>query len=172
MTRIAPQDADFRQALTWDFHRELARLDDGFGVRRSSSSEISPLRAWGFRRAVLETEAVVSGFENVAAVGDGRAARSSSLRRRARQPLAEAEISRDDDAGALVELAQQMGEQGPARGTEWQVAKLIEIGVDEPRRDLAGFAVQFSCSRALRVRRWRRTGRAGGDARWTSRRLY
>jgi hypothetical protein len=29
-----------------------------------------------------------------------------------------------------------MGEQGPARGTEWQVAKLIEIGVDEPRRDL------------------------------------
>jgi hypothetical protein len=56
--------------LAWDFHRELARLDDGFGLRRSSSSEISPLRAWGFRRAVLETEAVVSGFENVAAVGD------------------------------------------------------------------------------------------------------
>ena len=47
-------------------------------------------------------------------------------RRRTRGPLAEAEISRDDDAGALVELAQQMEEQGPAGGAERQIAKLIE----------------------------------------------
>ena len=68
-------------------------------------------RFGGFRRAVLETEAVVSGFENVAAVGE-------TVEQRGRHfgvaehggPLAEAEISRDDDAGALVELAQQMEE--------------------------------------------------------------
>ena len=61
-------------------------------------------------------------------------------------PLAEAEISRDDDAGALVELAQQMEEQGAAGGAERQVAKLVEddeIGVGEPRRDLAGFALKL-----------------------------
>lgn len=60
--------------------------------------------------------------------------------------LAEAEVSRDDDAGALVELAQQMEEQGPAGGAERQVAKLVEddqIGVREPRGDLAGFALKL-----------------------------
>src|ERR1700676_4525042 len=79
-----------------------------------------------FRRAILETEAVVSGFENVAAV-------SETVEQRGRHlgvaehggPLAEAEISRDDDAGALVEFAQQMEEQGPA-GAERQVTKLVE----------------------------------------------
>ena len=55
-------------------------------------------------------------------------------------------ISRDDDAGALLEFAQQMEEQGPAGGAERQVAKLVEddeIGVREPRRDLAGFALKL-----------------------------
>src|SRR5271156_5341130 len=101
----------------------------------------------GFRRAVLEAEAGVSGFENVAAV-------SETIEQRGRHlgvaehagPLAEAEISRDDDAGALVELAEQMEEQGSAGGAERQVAKLVEddeIGVGEPRRDLAGFALKL-----------------------------
>ena len=39
-----------------------------------------------------------------------------------------------------------MEEQGPAGGAERQVAKLVEddeIGVDEPRRDLAGFALKL-----------------------------
>src|ERR1700722_16722215 len=61
-------------------------------------------------------------------------------------PLAEAEIGRDDDAGALIELAQQMEEQGPARGAERQVTKLVEddeIGVGEPGGDLAGFALKL-----------------------------
>jgi hypothetical protein len=58
----------------------------------------------GFHRAVLEAEAVVSGFENVAAVGETVEQRG---------PLAEAEISRDDDAGALVELAQQWKSKAP-----------------------------------------------------------
>ena len=61
-------------------------------------------------------------------------------------PFAEAEIGRDYDAGALVELAQQMEEQGPAGGAERQVAKLVEddeIRAREPRRDLAGFALKL-----------------------------
>jgi hypothetical protein len=45
-------------------------LDDGFGVRRSSISKVSPLQVWRFCRAVLETEAVVSGFGNMAAAGE------------------------------------------------------------------------------------------------------
>ena len=39
-----------------------------------------------------------------------------------------------------------MEEQGPAGGAERQVAQFVEddeIGVGEPRRDLAGFALAF-----------------------------
>src|SRR5271154_4223803 len=101
----------------------------------------------GIRRAVFEAEAVVSGFEDVAAVGKTIEQRGRHLRVAEHGgPLAEAEVRRDDDAGALVELAQQMEEQGPAGGAERQVAKLVEddeIGVDEPRRDLAGFALKL-----------------------------
>src|SRR6202795_3782717 len=100
-----------------------------------------------FRRAILETEAVVSGFENVAAVGETVEQRGRHLGVAEHGgPLAEAEISRDDDAGALVEFAQQMEEQGPAGGAERQVTKLVEddeIGVGEPRRELAGFALKL-----------------------------
>ncbi len=39
-----------------------------------------------------------------------------------RRPLAEAEIGGDDDAGALVELAEQMEEQSAARSAERQIA--------------------------------------------------
>src|SRR5271168_4528664 len=101
----------------------------------------------GFRRAVLETEAVVSGFENVAAVGETVQQRGCHLGVAEHGgPLSEAEIGCDDDAGALVELAEQMEEQGPAGGAERQVAKLVEddeVGVGEPRRDLSGFALKL-----------------------------
>ena len=56
-------------------------------------------------------------------------------------PFAETQIGRDDDAGAFVELAQQMEEQCAAGGAERQVAKLVqddEIGVGKPPRNLAG----------------------------------
>src|SRR6202042_2390667 len=100
-----------------------------------------------FRRAVLEAEAVVSGFEDVAAVGETIEQSGRHLRVAEHGcPLAEAEIGRDDDAGAFVELAQQMEEQSAARGAERQVTKLVEddeIGVGEPRRDLAGFALKL-----------------------------
>lgn len=42
-----------------------------------------------------------------------------------RGPFAEAEIRRDDDAGSLVELAQQVEQQRTAGSAEWQVTKLI-----------------------------------------------
>jgi hypothetical protein len=40
------KSVDLRFELARDFHRELTRLDDGFGVRGSSSSEISPFQVW------------------------------------------------------------------------------------------------------------------------------
>src|SRR5271154_5011184 len=117
----------------------------GSGVR-----QVPRLLLFGFgsfRRAVLETEAVVSGFENVAAVGETVEQRGRHLGVAEHGgPLAEAEISGDDDAGALVELAQQMEEQGPAGGAERQIAKLVEddeIGVGEPGGDLAWFALKL-----------------------------
>ena len=55
-------------------------------------------------------------------------------------PFAEAEVCRDDDAGAFVELAEQMEQHRTARGTERQVPELVEdneIGMDKPIGDLA-----------------------------------
>src|SRR5277367_4214597 len=101
----------------------------------------------GVRRAVFEAEAVVSGFENVAAVGKTIEQRGRHLGvAEHSSPLAEAEVGRDDDAGALVELAQQMEEQGPAGGAERQVTKLVEddeIGVGEPGGDLSWLALKL-----------------------------
>lgn len=61
-------------------------------------------------------------------------------------PFAEAEIGRDDDAGAFVELAQQVEEQGAAGSAERQIAKLVEddeIGMGESPRDLSGFPLKL-----------------------------
>ena len=60
----------------------------------------------GFRRAVLEATAVVSGFENVASAGEVVEQRRRRLGVAEHgRAFAEAEIGRDDDAGALVALA-------------------------------------------------------------------
>ena len=53
---------DLRRASTRDFHRELTRLDDGFGVRRSSSSE-SPLRVDSLRALSRELILVARRLE-------------------------------------------------------------------------------------------------------------
>jgi hypothetical protein len=61
-------------------------------------------------------------------------------------PFAEAEVCGDDDAGAFVELAQQVEQQRPAGGAERQVAKLVEddeIGIGEASGDLPGFSLVF-----------------------------
>jgi hypothetical protein len=60
-----------------------------------------------------------------------------------RSPFAEAEIGGDGDAGAIVELAQKVEEQGAARGAERQVAEFVEyheIGAREALGDLSGLA--------------------------------
>jgi hypothetical protein len=56
-------------------------------------------------------------------------------------PFGQAEIDGDDDAGALVKLAEKMEQQGAAGGAERRVAKFVEddeIGADQPFGDLAG----------------------------------
>jgi hypothetical protein len=61
-----------------------------------------------------------------------------------RGPFAEAEVGGDDDAGALVELAEQMEEQRPARGAERQVAQLVEdheVEAGQAFGDLPGLAL-------------------------------
>ena len=63
-----------------------------------------------------------------------------------RGPFAEAEVGGDRHAGALVELAQQMEQQGPARGAEWQVSQLVqdhEVELGQAFRDLPGLALGF-----------------------------
>ena len=59
--------------------------------------------------AGLEAEAVVAGFEYVAAVGQAvEQSRSHLCITKDRGPFAEAEVCGYDDAGALVKLAEQM----------------------------------------------------------------
>ena len=66
-------------------------------------------------RAGLEPEAVVSGFEDVAVVGEAieQSRRHLGVAKHP-GPFAEAEVRGDDDAGALVKLAEQVEEQGAA----------------------------------------------------------
>jgi len=63
-------------------------------------------------RAVLEAEAIVSGFQDVAVVGEPVEQRGGHLCVAEHAgPFTEAEVGGDDDAGALVQSAQQMEEQ-------------------------------------------------------------
>ena len=67
------------------------------------------------RGAVFEAEAVVSGFQDVAVMGQPIEERGCHLGvAEDGRPFAEAEVGGDDDAGALVERAQQMEQQRPA----------------------------------------------------------
>ena len=59
---------------------------------------------------------------------------SSSLGRRTRWPTRRSQVGCDDDAGALIELAQQMEEQRAAGGAKRQVAKLVEDDESQARR--------------------------------------
>src|SRR5208282_4394956 len=80
----------------------------------------------GLCRAVLEAEAVVSGLQDVAVVGEAIEQRGGHLGvAEDGRPLTEAEVGCDDDAGAFVEPAEQVEEQGAAGGAERQVAQLI-----------------------------------------------
>jgi hypothetical protein len=87
-----------------------------------------------------EAEAVVAGLEDVAAVGQAVEERGGHLGvAEDRGPFAEAEIGGDGDAGALVEPAQKVEEQGTARGAERQIAEFVEddeVGAGEALGDL------------------------------------
>ena len=65
--------------------------------------------------AVFEAEAFVSGFKDMAVVGEPVEQRGGHLGiSEDGSPFREAQVGGDDDAGALVELAQEMEEQSTA----------------------------------------------------------
>ena len=58
-------------------------------------------------------------------------------------PFAEAEVGGDDDAGALIKLAQQVEEQCSTGGAERKISELIEdqqVEANQCFGDLTGFA--------------------------------
>jgi hypothetical protein len=70
---------------------------------------------WGLGGTVFEAEAVVSGLQDVAVMGQPIEQRGCHLGvAKDGSPFAEAEVGGDDDAGALVEGAQQMEQQRSA----------------------------------------------------------
>src|SRR5208283_3240543 len=77
--------------------------------------------------AGLEAEAVVSGFQDVAVMGQAieQGRRHLGVAKNP-GPFAEAEVGGDDDAGALVKLAEQMEEQGAAGRAERQISEFVE----------------------------------------------
>lgn len=63
-----------------------------------------------------------------------------------RGPFAKAEVGGDDDAGALIKLAQQVEEQRSAGGTEREVSQLVQdeqIEANQRLRNLARLAFGF-----------------------------
>ena len=63
-----------------------------------------------------------------------------------RDPFGEAEIGCDDEGCLFVELADEMEQQGAARGREWQIAQLIEndrVDLGELLGQISGFALSF-----------------------------
>jgi hypothetical protein len=97
--------------------------------------------------AIPEAEAVVSGLQDVAVVGEPVEESGGHLGiSEDGSPFTEAEIGGDDDAGLLVKLAEQVKQQGTARGAEWQVSQLIEdqqVGVEQAGGDLPGLSGRF-----------------------------
>ncbi len=67
------------------------------------------LSCFGFCVAVLEAEAVIAGLDDVAMMGKTveQCGRHLGVAEHAR-PFGEAQVGGDNDAGALVELAEQM----------------------------------------------------------------
>lgn len=110
------QAVDFHLEVSRFFHRELTHLliivrgllfGQDIGVFLSFTH--------GGFGTCLESETVISGFENVAAMC--KAIEQCCCHfcvAKNRSPFTEAEICGDDDAGALVKLAQQMKEQRAA----------------------------------------------------------
>src|SRR3546814_2871405 len=120
---------------------DLLRSDPGFSPRSDPPvgyvSDVIGGSRWVFllcefgllSRAVLEAEAVVSGLQDVAVVGEPIEECGGHLRVTEHAgPLTEAEVGGDDDAGALVEFAQQM-ERSEEHTSELQSLMRISYAV-------------------------------------------
>ena len=76
---------------------------------------------------MLEAITVVAGFDDMAMMGESIRQRGGHLRIAEHSgPIREAQVGRDDDAGALIELTEQVEQQRTAGLAEWQVAEFIE----------------------------------------------
>ena len=100
---------DFHPEVTRVFHLELTRLKVMFcGLCWGQDMRGLPFR-FGYCRADLEAEAFVASFEHMAAVGQAvEQSRCHLGVAEHRGPFAEAEVGCDHDAGALIELAQEV----------------------------------------------------------------
>src|SRR6056297_2256058 len=107
---------DFHPEVTRVFHRELTHLQvmfRGSGFGQGMSVLLGFPCSCG--RTCLEAEAVVSGLQDVAAMGEPIEQRGGHLGvAEDGGPFAEAQIGGDDDTCAFVEFAEQMKEQRAA----------------------------------------------------------
>lgn len=119
----------------------MTRLEGHFPLEPDAVKSLLYPFAFGGFGTGLEAKAVVSGFQDVAAVrqpveeGGGHLGVAEDA-----GPFGEAEVGGDGDAGSFVQLAEQMEQQGPARAAERQVGQLVEddeVGADQAFGDLA-----------------------------------
>ena len=145
---IVAQPVNLHAELTRVFHRELTHqrfMFRGSGWGQGMCDLLLFPGCCG--RAGLEAEAVVPGLQDVASVGEAVEERGGHLGvTEDGGTFAEAEVRGDDDAGALVELAQEVEEQRAAGCAERQVAQLIQDHEIKPCQafgDLAGLTLCF-----------------------------
>lgn len=118
-------------------------------VRFSGGGQVFGLLPLSFCRGGtrLKAEAVVAGFDDLAVLNEPIEQRCGHFRISDHAgPCAEAEVCRDRHAGALIEPAERVEEQGSAGRAELQIAKLIqdhEIDSNQSFGDLTGLSQGF-----------------------------
>src|SRR3546814_14970944 len=86
-------------------------------------------------RSVFEAPAIVARLDDIAVVGDAVEQRRGHLGiAEDGGPLAEREVRGDDDAGALIKLADAVEQQLPSRACDRQIPSLVEPDQVEPRQ--------------------------------------
>lgn len=105
------------------------------------------LSGFGGRRAGFKAEAVIAGFDDVAVMGEPiQQGRGHLGIAENPSPFAEAQIGGDHHAGPLIELAEQVEQQGAPRGAERQVAKFVEdhdVQTAQPVGELSDLALRL-----------------------------
>jgi len=113
---VSPERVDFHPEVTRVFHRELTHLEVMFRWSGLGQDIVAlPLFPGRYGGTGFEAEAVVAGLQDVAAMGQAieECRRHFGIAKDG-GPFAEAQVRGDDDAGPLVEFAQQMEEQRAA----------------------------------------------------------